>query len=338
MLYMRVYCMTCAHFAIYMLTRQQQNIFLQPRGKNPPPSFRGWNRQPPIDLLSTAIKNFSTLLRSLSNQDPATRTARQPVDALHASLLHDLRALRNIYADTPTTEYFPAAQREEPSAVVQRVEQTPAAIQPIPPSSPAQRVEPVSAQRVAPVAAQQVAPTIAQRVAPNTAQRVTPRRAKNIASKPQSTNNCQTRAAVAAPTHVHVSSPITEYETPVSEVILSLAQTKRQLEGKTYFDPDEQEYYTVRKVRLYKNTGHIVADIYPVGKPLIDSLAPIHVADVIRMLATTPPVTRLASAIKASTLSSNSNRFTLLADDDEDDDDDEQESTVSAPFAVRDVP
>jgi hypothetical protein len=124
----------------------------------------------------------------------------------------------------------------------------------------------------------------------------------------------------------------------VSEVVLSLAQTKQQLEGKTYFDPDEQEYYTVRKVRLYKNTGHIVADIYPVGKPLIDSLAPIHVADVIRMLATTPIVTHLASAIKASTLSSNSNRFTPLANDNEDDDDDEQESTVSEPFAIRDVP
>jgi hypothetical protein len=63
----------------------------------------------PIDLLSTAIKDFSTLLSSLSNQDPAARTARQPVDALQTSLLHDLRALRDIYADTPTTEYFPAA-------------------------------------------------------------------------------------------------------------------------------------------------------------------------------------------------------------------------------------
>jgi hypothetical protein len=90
----------------------------------------------------------------------------------------------------------------------------------------------------------------------------------------------------------------------------------------------------VRKVRLYKNTGHILADIYPVGKPLVDSLAPIHVAEVIRMVATTPPVTRLASAIKASTLSSKSNRFALLSGDDEDDDDDEQESAVSAPFAM----
>jgi hypothetical protein len=115
----------------------------------------------PIDLLSTAIKDFSTLLSPLSNQDPAVRTARQPVAALQTSLLHDLRALRDIYADTPTTEHFPAAQREEPSAVVQRVEQTPPAIQPIPPPSPAQRVEPVSAQEVAPVAAQQVAPAIA---------------------------------------------------------------------------------------------------------------------------------------------------------------------------------
>jgi hypothetical protein len=44
----------------------------------------------PIDLLSTAIKDFSTLLSSLSHQDPTARTARQPVNALfflQASLL-----------------------------------------------------------------------------------------------------------------------------------------------------------------------------------------------------------------------------------------------------------
>jgi hypothetical protein len=105
----------------------------------------------PIDLLSTAIKDFSTLLSSLSEQDPEARTARQPVDALQASLLHDLRALRDIYAYTLAAEDTTAAQRTEP--VVQRVEQTPATIQPVVPPSPAQREEPVSTQRVAPVAA-----------------------------------------------------------------------------------------------------------------------------------------------------------------------------------------
>jgi hypothetical protein len=56
------------------------------------------------------------------------------------------------------------------------------------------------------------------------------------------------------------------------------------------------------------------------------------------MLATTPPVTRLASAIKSSTSSSKSNHFAALSDDDEEADDDKEESSISAPFAIRDVP
>jgi hypothetical protein len=88
----------------------------------------------------------------------------------------------------------------------------------------------------------------------------------------------------------------------------------------------------VRKVRLYKNTGHIVADIYPVGKPLVDSLACNPHAG--------HNTTSNASSLsyQGDTLSSNSNRLTPLANDDKDDDDDEQESTVRAPFAVRNVP
>jgi hypothetical protein len=98
---------------------------------------------------------------------------------------------------------------------------------------------------------------------PVAAQRVDPGDPRATAPKPQSPSRRQTRAATAAPTHVQVFSPHTEYETPVSDVILSLAQIKRQLEGKTYLDPDDQKYYTFRKVRTVKKSGLLVADVYP---------------------------------------------------------------------------
>jgi hypothetical protein len=119
----------------------------------------------------------------------------------------------------------------------------------------------------------------------------------------------------------------------VSEVFPGLTATNRALEGKTYLDPDDGAFYTVCLVRTIKKTALLVADIFPVIKPLFKDLALIHVADVIRMIATTPPVSRLTAAI-TTMLCSFTNRFETLFDNDDTANDEDKNVYVTPMLAI----
>jgi hypothetical protein len=170
-------------------------------------------------------------------------------------------------------------------------------------AAPVQRVLPAraAAQRVMPAAAAPVQRVALARAA---SQRVVPTTASSQRLAPAAPAPHSVVPAVASP----------QYQVPVSDTILSFAATKRALQGKTYLDDEDGQWYTVRNVRSYGREGYLVADIFPVGKPLCNNLAPIYVAEVYRMLESTPPFPSHLVAAVTTVPCSVSNRFEALSD------------------------